>query len=90
LQHTSAVPLLGERGHWQGRDMNQHTPPRFADPDQARRVAQAFDLRRLPADYYANPYPTYHALREHAPVHRLPDGVRVHGIEVRGRLVQHD
>jgi cytochrome P450 len=54
--------------------MNQHTPPRFADPDQARRVAQAFDLRRLSADYYANPYPTYHALREHAPVHRLPDG----------------
>jgi cytochrome P450 len=54
--------------------MNQHTPPRFADPDQARRAAQAFDLRRLPADYYANPYPTYHALREHAPVHRLPDG----------------
>ena len=31
-------------------------------------------LRRLPADYYANPYPTYHALREHAPVHRMPDG----------------
>ena len=54
--------------------MNQRMPPRFADPDQARRVAQAFDLRRLPAGYYANPYPTYHALREHAPVHRLPDG----------------
>ena len=25
-------------------------------------------------EYYANPYPTYHALREHDPVHRLPDG----------------
>jgi cytochrome P450 len=34
----------------------------------------AFDLRRLPPAYYANPYPYYHALREHAPVHRLPDG----------------
>src|SRR6266850_1334677 len=54
--------------------MSQRTPPRFADPDRARGVAQAFDLRRLPAEYYANPYPTYHALREHAPVHRLPDG----------------
>ena len=54
--------------------MNQRMPPRFADPDRAREVAQAFDLRRLPAEYYANPYPTYHALREHAPVHRLPDG----------------
>jgi cytochrome P450 len=47
---------------------------RITDPDRARMVAQAFDLRRLPADYYANPYPTYHALREHAPVHRMPDG----------------
>jgi cytochrome P450 len=54
--------------------MNQRTPPRFADPDAARTVAQTFDLRRPPADYYANPYPTYHALREHDPVHRLPDG----------------
>ena len=31
-------------------------------------------MRRLPADYYANPYPYYHALRDRAPVHRLPDG----------------
>ena len=64
----------GERGHSQGLEMNQRMPPRFADPDRAREVADAFDLRRLPAEYYANPYPTYHALREHAPVHRLPDG----------------
>ena len=49
-------------------------PPRFADATEARKVAQAFDLRRLPAEYYANPYPTYHALREHDPVHRMPDG----------------
>jgi len=49
-------------------------PARFADPEQARKVAQAFDLRRLPAEFYANPYPTYHALRQHDPVHRLPDG----------------
>src|SRR6185503_9818260 len=54
--------------------MNQRMPPRFADAERAREVAQAFDLRRLPAEYYANPYPTYLALREHAPVHRLPDG----------------
>ncbi len=54
--------------------MIQRNPASFADPDEARRVAEAFDLRRLPAGYYANPYPTYRALREHAPVHRLPDG----------------
>jgi len=49
-------------------------PDRFADTEEARSVAQAFDLRRLPPDYYANPYPTYHALQEHDPVHRMPDG----------------
>src|SRR5262245_48144171 len=52
----------------------ERAPSRFADPAEGRRVAEAFDLRRLPAAFYANPYPTYHALREHDPVHRLPDG----------------
>jgi cytochrome P450 len=37
-------------------------------------AARSFDLRSLPPDYYANPYPYYHALRDLAPVHRLPDG----------------
>ena len=49
-------------------------PARFADPATAHSAAAAFDLRQLPADYFTNPYPYYHALREHAPVHRLPDG----------------
>jgi cytochrome P450 len=49
-------------------------PARFADPDEARAAVAAFDLRRLPSAFYANPYPYYGALREHAPVHRLPDG----------------
>jgi cytochrome P450 len=49
-------------------------PARIADATRAREVALAFDLRHLPADYYVNPYPTYHALREHDPVHRMPDG----------------
>lgn len=35
---------------------------------------EQFDLRRLPADFYADPYPYYHALRTHAPVKALPDG----------------
>ncbi len=54
--------------------MIQRNPARFADADEARRVAEAFDLRRLPPSFYANPYPTYHALREHDPVHALPGG----------------
>jgi len=46
----------------------------FADADYARSAALAFDLRQLSADYFANPYPYYRALRDYAPVHRLPDG----------------
>jgi len=52
----------------------QRMPARFADATRARQAALAFDLQRLPAEYYVNPYPTYHALREYSPVHRLPDG----------------
>ncbi len=49
-------------------------PARFADAGAAQAAALDFDLRRLPDDYFSNPYPYYQALREHAPVHRLPDG----------------
>ena len=49
-------------------------PARFADREQALAAVRDFDLRRLPASTYANPYPLYHALREAGPVHRLPDG----------------
>jgi cytochrome P450 len=37
-------------------------------------AARAFDLRALPPEFYADPFPTYHALRRRAPVHRCPDG----------------
>ncbi len=33
-----------------------------------------FDLRRLDDAFYNDPFPTYRALREHAPVKRMPDG----------------
>jgi len=39
-----------------------------------RATADAFDLKRLPDAFYDDPYPTYRALREHAPVKRMPDG----------------
>jgi cytochrome P450 len=35
---------------------------------------QGFDLTRLDAAFYADPYPTYAALRRETPVLRLPDG----------------
>ena len=39
-----------------------------------RDLAENFDIEKLTPEFYANPYPTYRALREHAPVKRLPNG----------------
>jgi cytochrome P450 len=39
-----------------------------------RDAALAFDLRALPDDFYDDPFPYYHRLRRHAPVHRGGDG----------------
>jgi hypothetical protein len=43
-------------------------------PERAAELAASFDLRALPPDFYANPYPIYARLRETQPVKRLPDG----------------
>jgi cytochrome P450 len=40
----------------------------------AQALAADFDLEKLTAEFYANPYPTYRALREHEPVKRMPNG----------------
>jgi len=37
-------------------------------------IARGFDLKRLPADFFDDPFRTYRALRAHDPVHRMPDG----------------
>src|SRR5215470_17858607 len=39
-----------------------------------RDLAERFDLARLEPAFYADPYPTYHALRAHAPVKRMENG----------------
>lgn len=39
-----------------------------------RELAAGFDIERLTPEFYADPYPTYRALREHQPVKRLPNG----------------
>ena len=41
---------------------------------RVREIAKNFDLRALPADFLANPYPVYAHLRETEPVKRMPDG----------------
>jgi len=48
------------------------TPP--LSPERVREIAASFDLRALPPDFYANPYPVYALLRETTPVRRMPDG----------------
>ena len=40
----------------------------------ATALAEHFDLRRLDDSFYDDPFPVFRALREHAPVKRMPDG----------------
>jgi len=40
----------------------------------AKDLAANFDLEKLTPEFYADPYPTYRALREHEPVKRLRNG----------------
>jgi cytochrome P450 len=44
------------------------------NPPAPAEIARSFDLRRLDASFYADPYPVYDALRTHEPVKRMPDG----------------
>ncbi len=37
-------------------------------------LCSLFDLRNLPADFLANPYPVYAYLRQHEPIKHMPDG----------------
>jgi len=41
---------------------------------KAETMARDFDLRALPPSFYDDPFPTYHALRTHAPIKDMPDG----------------
>jgi hypothetical protein len=40
----------------------------------ARELAASFDIEKLTPQFYADPYPTYRALREHEPVKLMPNG----------------
>ncbi len=48
------------------------TPPMTRE--RVMDIVAGFDLRALPADFYASPYPVYALLRETQPVKRMPDG----------------
>src|SRR3984885_11156569 len=40
----------------------------------ARGAAALFDVRKLTPEFLEDPYPTYRALRQFDPIHRMPDG----------------
>jgi cytochrome P450 len=46
----------------------------LADESLLRTTAAGFDLRKLNPDFLDDPYPTYRALRQFDPIHRMPDG----------------
>ena len=54
--------------------MPDHLITPWMTDERARAIAADFDLRRLPADFLANPYPVYRVLRETEPIKRMPDG----------------
>jgi cytochrome P450 len=43
-------------------------------PDTSRDLAVNFDIEQLEPEFYANPYPTYLALRQYEPVKRMRNG----------------
>ena len=62
------------RARWNAAMATADTSSRAFSVDEAAAAARAFDLKRLPADFIDDPFPYYRALREHDPVHRMPDG----------------
>jgi len=44
------------------------------DAGLLRDAALAFDLKKLDPRFLDDPYPLYHALRQHDPIHPMPDG----------------
>src|SRR6476469_11110076 len=62
LRAEETMSLVGDRVEY-----------RFS-PEEARAAARDFDLKRLAPDFIDDPFPYYRALREHDPVHRMPDG----------------
>jgi cytochrome P450 len=47
---------------------------RPARETDALEIVHAFSLKDLPDSFYADPYPTYRALQDNDPIHRMADG----------------
>src|SRR6185312_14217744 len=82
--HICGESLINE-APWQprtrGRSHAMATPIKKPAPELSQnspqpdpRIAAAFDIKHLDQAFLDAPYPTYRGLREHDPVHRMPDG----------------
>ena len=72
-------PPVGEETRRDRRATPQpSSPPPTGEGDHAQHAGGgspiAFNLENLPPSFHENPYPTYRALRERDPVHRMPNG----------------
>ena len=55
--------------------MQSAAAERYADSgESARALAENFDIKRIDPAFLTDPFQTYRALREHDPVHLMPDG----------------
>lgn len=70
---TRSGALLLDLGNKQVRAMRAQGVRTAEDEAQAKRLARDFDIKRLDQSFLDDPYPVYRALREHDPVHRMPD-----------------
>src|SRR6266849_4526872 len=68
LRSIRATRFADSRANLMGDTISPETPASL------RAAALAFDLRKLDRRFLEDPYPVYRALREHDPVHRMPDG----------------
>jgi cytochrome P450 len=75
LAWRSSSVAAGKGAGWSVPDMSRVGADRRLGAVPAdRALADDFDLKRLPGSFYLDPYPTYRALREQAPVKRMADG----------------
>ena len=65
----------GSRGFAKEQKRHIGLPKEYGSMNaNARELAANFDIEKLTPEFYADPYPTYRALREHEPVKRMPNG----------------
>jgi cytochrome P450 len=66
--------MVAADGAWPARRYHRYTKKSMETGMTPIDIARAFDLRKLDASFYADPYPVYDALRTHEPIKQMADG----------------